>query len=105
MGIDGRISPVTATPKKTNTDLPAFDFMDQWYPIQVKQKDKAGRPDIDSFEAMMARENRTKGFFVSFDYTSDALSEIGSFFRKSGRVIVPFTVSEILDTYIAQKLV
>ena len=41
----------------------AFDFMDQWYPIQVKQKDKAGRPDIDSFEAMMTRENRTKGFF------------------------------------------
>ncbi len=85
---------------KTN----AFDFMDQWYPIQVKQKDKAGRPDIDSFEAMMTRENRTKGFFVSFDYTSDALSEISSFFRKSGRVIVPFTVKEILEDQIAKKL-
>ena len=83
----------------------AFDFMDQWYPIQVKQKDKAGRPDIDSFEAVMARENRTKGFFVSFDFTSDALSEISSFFRKSGRVIVPLTVREILDDQIAQKLV
>ncbi len=29
--------------------------MDVWYPVQVKQKDKAGRPDIDSFEAMMTR--------------------------------------------------
>ena len=102
MGVDGRIFPVGATPQaKTST----FDFMDQWYPIQVKQKDKVGRPDIDSFEAMMARENRTKGFFVSFDYTSDALSEISSFFRKSGRVIVPFTVKEILEDQIAQKLV
>lgn len=102
MGIDGRIYPVSATPKAAKD---AFDFMDQWYPIQVKQKDKAGRPDIDSFEAVMARENRTKGFFISFDFTSDALSEVSSFFRKSGRVIVPLTVREILDDQIAQKLV
>ena len=102
MGIDGRIFPVSSTPEKR---ADAFDFMDHWYPIQVKQKDKAGRPDIDSFEAMMTRENRTKGFFVSFDYTSDAHAEISSFFRKSGRVIVPFTVREILDDQIAQKLV
>jgi hypothetical protein len=58
--------------------------MDQWYPIQVKQKDKASRPDIDSFEAVMARENRTKGFFVSFAFTSDALSEISSFLERVG---------------------
>jgi Restriction endonuclease len=101
MGIDGRVFPAPTAPTKKKD---AFDFMDQWYPIQVKQKDKAGRPDIDSFEAMMSRENRTKGFFVSFDYTGDALSEISSFFRKSGRVIVPFTVKEILDDQIAQKL-
>jgi len=101
MGVDGRIFPASASPKLKPH---AFDFMDQWYPIQVKQKDKAGRPDIDSFEAMMARENRTKGFFVSFDFTSDALSELSSFFRKSGRVIVPFTVREILEDQIAQKL-
>lgn len=102
MGIDGRIFPVSSAPAKRDD---AFDFMDQWYPIQVKQKDKAGRPDIDSFEAAMARENRTKGFFVAFDFTSDAMSEISSFLRKSGRVIVPLTVREILDDQIAQKLV
>lgn len=101
MGVDGRIFPVGATPQ---VKADAFDFMDHWYPIQVKQKDKVGRPDIDSFEAMMARENRTKGFFVSFAFTSDALSEISSFFRKSGRVIVPFTVKEILEDQIAHKL-
>jgi hypothetical protein len=26
------------------------------YPIQVKQKEKLGRPDVDAFEAMMMRE-------------------------------------------------
>jgi hypothetical protein len=40
------------------------------------------------FETMMAQENRTKGFFVSFDFTGDALTEISSYFRKSGRVII-----------------
>jgi hypothetical protein len=50
--------------------------MNVWYPIKVKQKDKVGRPDIDSFEAVMMREYRTKGFFVSFDYSQDAITEI-----------------------------
>jgi hypothetical protein len=58
----------------------------------------------DSFEAMMARADRTKGFFVSFDYSRDALTEIDAFFRKSGRVIIPLTVQEILDEQIARKL-
>jgi len=78
--------------------------MDHWYPIQVKQKDKVGRPDIDSFEAVMMRNDRAKGFFVSFDFSSDATREIGPFFKKTGKVIVPLTVKEILDEEIAQKL-
>jgi site-specific DNA-methyltransferase (adenine-specific) len=101
MGIDGRVFPASSAPAKIKD---GFDFMDQWYPIQVKQKDKVGRPDIDMFEAVMTRENRAKGFFVSFAFTADALSEISSFFRKSGRVIVPLTVAEILEDQIAHKL-
>lgn len=104
MAIDGRIFPVGATPKAAVGEVRELDFMDDWYPVQVKQKDKAGRPDIDSFEAAMMREDRKKGFFVSFDYTSDALHEIDAFFRRSGRVIVPLTVREILDEEIARKL-
>jgi DNA modification methylase len=112
MGIDGRIYPVSAMEHRRETaqrrvaeaGAGELGFMDIWYPIQVKQKDKAGRPDIDSFEAVMVREQRTKGFFVSFDYTSDALTEIDQFFRRSGKVIVPFTVKEILDEHLAQRL-
>ena len=104
MGIDGRIFPTSVTPDKRGKATGHLDFMDDWYPVQVKQKDKTGRPDIDAFEAMMARSDRKKGFFVSFDYSSDAMTEIGAFFRKSGRVIVPLTVREILDEQIAHKL-
>ncbi len=101
MGIDGRIYPVSAMPKKDKGEL---GFMDVWYPIQVKQKDKVGRPDIDSFEAAMMREDRTKGFFVSFDFSSDAMSEIQAFFKKTGKTIIALTVKDILDEQIAYKL-
>jgi DNA modification methylase len=104
MGIDGRIFPVSATPQRTDRETGHLDFMDIWYPVQVKQRDKVGRPDIDSFEAMMTRENRTKGFFVSFDYSRDAYTEVDRFFKQTGKVIVPFTVKEILDEEIARKL-
>jgi DNA modification methylase len=105
MGVDGRIYPVSsaATPRKKQEG--ELGLKERWYPIQVKQKDKVGRPDIDSFEAMMMREECEKGFFVSFDYSSDALQEIESFFKRSHKAIVALTVKEILDEQIAKKLV
>jgi hypothetical protein len=53
---------------------------------------------------MMTRADRKKGFFVGFDYTSDASREIDAFFRKSRRVIVPLKVKDILEDDIARKL-
>jgi DNA modification methylase len=104
MGIDGRIYPVSAVPGKSGKGAGELDFMDDWYPIQVKQGDKVGRPDVDKFEAAMIRAKRKKGFFVGFDFSQDALAEIGAFFRAQHTVIVPLTVREILDEQIAQKL-
>jgi hypothetical protein len=101
MGIDGRIYPLSAMPRKQEGELA---FMDVWYPIQVKQKEKVGRPDIDAFGAVMVREDRTKGFFVAFDYSGDALREIDGFFKKTGKSIVALTVGDILDEQIARKL-
>jgi site-specific DNA-methyltransferase (adenine-specific) len=104
MGIDGRIYPASASGKRVGKKNGDLDFMDVWYPVQVKQKDKVGRPDIDHFETVLDRENRTKGFYVSFAYTSDAMHEIDSYFRRSGRAIIPFTVREILDEELGRKL-
>jgi DNA modification methylase len=101
MGIDGRIYPVSATPKKKADEL---DFMDIWYPIQVKQKDRVGRPDVDSFEAVLMREKRTKGFFVAFNFSHDALAEIDRFFRRESKIIVALTVREILSEQLAPRL-
>lgn len=70
----------------------------------MKQKDKAGLPDIDSFEAVMMREEVEKGFFISFDFTAAALTEADAFFRRTGKVIVPLTVKDILEEQLARKL-
>ena len=53
---------------------------------------------------MIMREDCDKGLLVAFDYSSDALSESGWFFKQSGKVIIPLTVREILDEEIARKL-
>lgn len=103
MGIDGRIYPVSAMPERRGARTGEMDFMDEWYPIQVKQTAKVGRPDIDAFEAVLMREERMLGYFVGFEFTGDALFEIDRFRRKEGREIKPLTVREILDEEIAEK--
>ena len=87
--------------KKNQTD---HMFADDWFPIQVKQMDKVGRPDIDQFEAVMEREDRQRGFFVSFDFSSDAHHECNAFHKRSGRIIKLLTVKEILDEEHVQKM-
>ena len=105
MGIDGRIFPVSALENRRKNKADELPLEEKFYPIQVKQKDKVGRPDIDSFEAMMAREECDLGFFVSFAYTQDAETEVSRFFKQTGKRIKLLTVGEILDDQLAHKLV
>lgn len=92
-----RIYPVSssATPRKKQEGELALK--ECWYLSQVKQKDKVSRPDIDSFEAMMMREECDIGIFVSFDFTADAYAEIGAFFKRTGKTIRALTMKDILD--------
>jgi DNA modification methylase len=102
-GIDGRIYPVSAMPELRVKENVEMDFMDVWYPIQVKQSDKVGRPDIDEFETAMQRAKRKLGYFVGFGFSRDALFEIDRFRRSTGCEIKPLTVREILDEEIEKK--
>jgi site-specific DNA-methyltransferase (adenine-specific) len=104
LGVDGRIYPVSSGTAPRRKQEGELALKERWYPIQVKQKDKVGRPDIDSFEAVMMREECDKGFFVAFDYSSDAMTEVSQFFKRSGKIIIPLTVREILEEEIARKL-
>ena len=94
-GIDGKLYPIgIEKTKKDGTDL--FGEMDIYYPIQVKQKDKAGRPDIDSFETAIRRDCRQKGYFISFDFTKGAITEIKRLDKIGEMQIIPITVKELL---------
>ncbi|MBX3359091.1 MAG: restriction endonuclease [Phycisphaeraceae bacterium] len=99
MGIDGRIFPVGTKPSDANSM-----FAGDWFPIQVKQIERVGRPDIDAFEAVMEREDRQRGFFVAFSFSSDAASECAAYHKRSGRIIKLITVQEILDRDHVQKM-
>lgn len=56
------------------------------------------------FEGALFRHERTKGFFVAFDYSAAALKKIDRSFHITGKIIVALTVREILDKQIARKL-
>jgi SAM-dependent methyltransferase len=107
-GIDGRIYPVSAVAEAGAAYGRAREgelaLTENWYPIQVKQKDKAGSPDIRDFAGVLSRDRRDKGFFISFDYSQDALQEVDAIFRSTGRIIIPLTVKDILEEQLARKL-
>lgn len=77
--------------------------MDVRNPIQVKQKDKLDRPDIDAFDIAMQPARRKLGYFVGFEFSRYALFEIDRFRRQTGLEIKPLTVSEILDDQLRRQ--
>jgi hypothetical protein len=54
IGVDGHIFPVGTKPSDDGL------YADDWFPIQVKQTDKVGRPDIDAFQAVPMSEWRAR---------------------------------------------
>src|SRR5262249_55734537 len=98
MGVDGRIYPVGTKPAEHTTKATKGEtdhmFADDWFPIQVKQVDKVGRPDIDAFEAAMMRDERQRGYMVAFDFSSDAFTECNRFQKQTGRIIKLLKVQE-----------
>jgi len=98
-GIDGRLylADITKEQKEVTEGQGIFETLDKWYPIQVKQMDKVGRPDIDKFETAMRRDKRVKGYFIAFDFSSDAIKEIKRAQKDDGLDISPITVDELLQ--------
>jgi DNA modification methylase len=95
-GIDGKLYPIEHRKEKSD-EKGLFGDVDTYYPIQVKQKDKVGRPDIDAFEAAMLRDKRHRGYFISFDFSEDAMKEIRRLDKEGELEIIPVTVKELLD--------
>lgn len=99
MGIDGRLYPMSQMESsKKGASGEQLEFtLDMYYPVQVKQKSRVGRPDIDQFETAMRRVDSKLGFFVSFGFTAGAEAEMRRFEKKEGRQIIPITVDTLLE--------
>ncbi len=95
MGIDGKLY-VADRAKSKEDGQGLFGTLDIYYPIQVKQQDKVGRPDIDSFSSAMRRDKRTKGYFVAFSYTSGAIKEVKRLEKTDGIEMICITANELL---------
>ena len=52
----------------------------------------------------MQREERQRGFFVAFGFSSDAHAECAAFHKQSGRIIKLITVQEILEGEHVQRM-
>ncbi|MEO6788053.1 MAG: restriction endonuclease, partial [Chthoniobacteraceae bacterium] len=102
--IHGRIFPVSAMDHVRKAGADDIALEERWFPIQVKQKDKAGRPDMDAFATAMRRAKCGKGYFVSFGTTEDAEREVTRFWNEERRTIVLLTVTELRDGNFARKL-
>ena len=94
-GIDGKLYPIEQERKKQE-GKGLFGDIDIYYPIQVKQKDKVGRPDIDNFETAIRRDKRNRGYFIAFGFTEDAIKEIKRLDKEEDIEIRPIAVKELL---------
>lgn len=65
-------------------------------PIQVKQSDKVGRPEVDKFETAIERDGKEAGCIVAFSFTKDAHEEVARVRAKKGLEIELLTARDIL---------
>ena len=56
-------------------------------PIQVKQSEGVGRPEIDKFAYAANRAGKKKGVFVAFSYSKGAFEEMARAKLNNGIVI------------------
>jgi hypothetical protein len=96
-GVEGKLYPIEDIRKEKTTGIDLFGDIDGYMPIQTKQAEQVGRPDIENFEVGMKRDKRGKGIFVDFDFSKDALKEIRRAKREESLEIEPVTVQQILE--------
>ena len=65
-------------------------------PIQVKQRERVGRPDIDGFKTAVEREGKHKGFVVAFSFTRGAVDEVARMRREGAVEIVLVKAGDIV---------
>ena len=71
--------------------------------MQIKQVDRVGREDVDTFETAMRRDGKQKGYIIAFGFTSGAQKEVARA-KTEDLEIGLITVATLLDNPIEKRL-
>lgn len=86
----------TPSPRKTaDMGIDGYSFFED-LPIQVKQRERVGRPDLDSFETAIRREGKHKGFLVAFSFSKGAVEGAAVARKERGIEIVLVKVEDVV---------
>lgn len=86
----------TQSPRKTaDMGIDGYSFFES-LPIQVKQKERVGRPDLDLFETAIRRERKHKGFLVAFSFGRGAIEGAARARKERGIEIVLVKVEDVV---------
>lgn len=94
----GIMSGTVSDKKSADMGIDGYSFMER-DPIQVKQQESIGRPDIDKFETAIRRVGKQKGYVVAFGFTKGAYDEVARVKRKNDLEIELLTVKELVEKY------
>ncbi len=91
------------SPRKTHDwGIDGYSFF-ELAPIQVKQIDRVGREDVDTFQTAIRRDGKNKGYIVAFGFTKGAVDEAIRA-KADGLEIGLVTVATLLDNPVDQRL-
>jgi DNA modification methylase len=82
--------------KVADMGIDGYSFLEN-APIQVKQSERVGRPEIDKFETAVERDGDDRGYMVAFSFTKGAYEEAARAKRERGLSIVLVTVEDVLN--------
>lgn len=84
-----------------NPKLTGEGGIDGWtvfnrYPIQVKQSEHVGRPEIQKFESAVRAEKKAKGYFFAFSFSKPAHEEVARCKQEEGTEIELLQVQDLM---------
>ena len=66
-------------------------------PVQVKQQEHVGRPDIQKFESAIRRDRKSKGYFFALGFTKQAYDEVARAKMEDGLEIELVAVQDLIS--------
>lgn len=82
--IIGRVLGTHSPRKSRDGGIDGYSFLEQ-LPIQVRQRERVGRIDIDAFQTAVNRAGKHKGYFVAISFTRDLTQRLRAQSAKEGQ--------------------